>query len=47
MLAVALADDMLAWELGYAGWSKVPTLVGLDSQVRLSELALERSRAEL
>jgi polyphosphate kinase len=47
MLAVALADDVLAWELGPAGWSKVPTVVGLDSQVRLSELALERSRDEL
>ncbi len=47
MLAVALADDVLSWELGPAGWSKVPTVAGLDSQIRLAELALERSRDEL
>jgi polyphosphate kinase len=47
ILAVALADDALAWELGKSGWHKVPTVTGLDSQARLEELALERARAEL
>jgi len=46
ILAVALADDMLAWELGLEGWSKVPTTTGLDSQTRLEELADERARSE-
>jgi polyphosphate kinase len=43
MLQIALADDVLAWELGPAGWHKVPTVDGLNSQIRLEELALERS----
>ena len=43
ILAVALADDVLAWELGPAGWQKVPTVAGLDSQLRFEELALERA----
>jgi polyphosphate kinase len=47
ILAVGLADDALAWELGLAGWHKVPTVTGLDSQARLEELALERARVEL
>jgi polyphosphate kinase len=47
ILAVALADDALAWELGQSGWHKVPTVTGLDSQVRLEELALDRAHAEL
>jgi polyphosphate kinase len=47
MLAVALADDVLAWELGPSGWHKVPTVADLNSQIRLSELALERSRDDL
>jgi polyphosphate kinase len=47
ILTVVLADDVLAWELGPSGWHKVPTAVGLDSQARLAELALERSRGEL
>jgi len=46
ILAVALADDVLAWELGLEGWSKVPTTTGLDSQTRLEELAEERARSE-
>jgi polyphosphate kinase len=46
ILAVALADDALAWELGPSGWHKVPAAAGLDSQARLEELALERARAE-
>ena len=45
MLEIALADDVLAWELGTAGWHKVPTVDGLNSQSRLEEIAL--ARAEL
>src|SRR2546422_7145921 len=42
---VALADDVLAWELGAAGlWQHVPTVAGLNSQRRFQELALERAR---
>ncbi len=44
IIAVTLADDALAWELTASGWHKVPTVVGLDSQTRLEELALERAR---
>jgi polyphosphate kinase len=43
MLEIALADDVLAWELGTAGWHKVPTVNGLNSQTRLEEIALARS----
>ena len=43
ILAVSLADDVLAWELGPSGWQKVPTAAGLDSQLRFEELALERA----
>jgi polyphosphate kinase len=44
MLALTLADDVLAWELGPDGcWSKVPTEKGIDSQVTLQQLALERA----
>jgi polyphosphate kinase len=43
ILAVSLADDVLAWELGPTGWQKVPTATGLDSQLRFEELALERA----
>jgi polyphosphate kinase len=45
MLAIALADDVLAWELGPEGWSKVPTAKGIDSQSRLEQLAEERARS--
>src|SRR5205823_1082260 len=45
ILAVNLADDMLAWELQLDGtWSKVPTKVGVSAHRRLQELALERAR---
>ncbi|HST24535.1 MAG TPA: polyphosphate kinase 1 [Gaiellaceae bacterium] len=47
ILGVGLADDALAWELGLSGWHKVPAVTGIDSQIRLEELALERSRVEL
>jgi polyphosphate kinase len=43
ILAAALADDVLAWELGPEGWSKVETTVGVDSQSLLETLAEERS----
>jgi polyphosphate kinase len=46
ILTIALADDVLAWELGLEGWSKVPTVNGLDSQTRLEELAEERARSD-
>jgi polyphosphate kinase len=46
ILSVALADDVLAWELGLEGWGKVHTTNGIDSQARLEELAEERVRAE-
>jgi polyphosphate kinase len=45
ILSVALADDVLAWELGPKGWARVTTREGLDSQARLEELAEERVRA--
>jgi polyphosphate kinase len=46
ILDVELADDRLAWELSGDGrWSRVPdTGAGIDSHVRLQELALGRSR---
>jgi len=45
ILEVNLADDVLAWELATDGsWRKVPTVVGVDTHVRLRELAEERAR---
>ena len=41
----ALADDVLAWELGPDGWRKVETTVGVDSQSLLETLAEERVRS--
>src|SRR5256712_10859549 len=44
---VALADDVLAWELGAAGLLQhVPTAAGLNSQKRFQELDLERARGQ-
>jgi len=44
MLSLTLADDVLAWELGPDGcWSKVPTEKGIDCQVALQQLAVERA----
>jgi polyphosphate kinase len=44
-LDVNLADDVLAWELhGDGTWHKVPTVEGINSHVRLQELAVERAR---
>ena len=42
ILTAALADDLLAWELGPDGWKKVETSVGIDSQSLLETLAMER-----
>jgi polyphosphate kinase len=44
ILDVELADDALAWSLDRDGmWSRVPRVRGLDSQLRLHELALLRA----
>jgi polyphosphate kinase len=46
ILEICLADDVLAWELSADGaWSKVPTVVGLNSHRRFQELALETARS--
>ncbi|MEX0851186.1 MAG: polyphosphate kinase 1 [Gaiellaceae bacterium] len=42
ILVVNLADDVLAWELGPDGWSKIPTQIGIDAHARLQELAEAR-----
>jgi polyphosphate kinase len=44
ILLVNLADDVLAWELGPEGWSKVPTKIGINAHLRLRELAEARAR---
>ena len=45
ILDVTLADDTLAWQLhGDGGWTKVPTAEGVNTHVRLQELAFERAR---
>ena len=45
ILDVARDDDTLAWQLDAEGvWHKVPSVEGVNSQVRLQELALERAR---
>jgi polyphosphate kinase len=44
VLQVALADDLLAWELGPdAIWRRVPTRVGVESHLTLQERARQRS----
>jgi polyphosphate kinase len=43
ILEVNLADDVLAWELGPEDWSKVPTVVGVETHERLRELAVARA----
>jgi len=41
---VELSDDVLAWELGPDGeWTKVPTVRGIETHVRLEEYALARA----
>jgi polyphosphate kinase len=43
ILEVDLADDVLAWSLAPDGtWSRVPTVDGLDTHLRLQELAVHR-----
>jgi polyphosphate kinase len=44
ILAIYLADDVLAWELGPEGWHKVRTKAGVNAQVRLQECAEKRVR---
>jgi polyphosphate kinase len=47
ILDVELTDDVLAWELAADGrWHKVPTVLGINAQLRLQELAAERARGE-
>ena len=47
ILEVCREDDVTAWELGPdAAWTKVPTTRGVNAQVRLQELAVERARGE-
>ena len=43
LLRVYLADDRLAWELIDDTWHKVPTTVGIDSQMRFQSLANARA----
>ncbi|MCZ7535991.1 MAG: polyphosphate kinase 1 [Acidimicrobiia bacterium] len=44
ILAVNLADDVLAWTLAPDGiWNKAPTVEGTDTHARLQELALART----
>jgi polyphosphate kinase len=43
ILAVNLADDVLAWELRPDGWHKVRTKAGINTHERLEELAEERA----
>ncbi len=44
ILRVNLADDVLAWELGPEGWSRVPTAEGLETHTHLQRLAEESAR---
>ena len=45
ILAVNLADDTLAWELGPdATWTKVAGDIGISAQRRFQELAVARAR---
>jgi polyphosphate kinase len=46
ILSSCLADDVLAWELQSSGWRKVPTELGIESHLRLQQLAEERARGE-
>jgi polyphosphate kinase len=45
ILELNLADDVLAWILDADGtWRKVPTVAGIESQVRFQELAVLRAK---
>jgi polyphosphate kinase len=43
ILTINLTDDVLAWELGRGGWTKVPTTTGINTHDRLQELAEARA----
>jgi polyphosphate kinase len=46
ILDVNLRDDLLAWELhGDGRWTKVPAMEGINTQVRLQQLAQARAQA--
>ncbi len=44
ILRTNLADDVLAWELGPEGWSRVRTVEGLETHTHLQRLAEESAR---
>jgi polyphosphate kinase len=44
ILEVNFADDVLAWQLGPDGWTKVPTVEGIEAHRRLQDLAEARAR---
>jgi polyphosphate kinase len=45
VLELVLADDVLAWSLRPDGtWTKVPTVAGIECQVRFQELAIARAK---
>ena len=44
ILRVNLADDVLAWELSPDGWSRVPTVEGMETHTHLQRLAEESAR---
>ena len=45
ILDLALADDVLAWQLSPdGGWRRVPTVHGINSHKRFQEMALESAR---
>ena len=46
ILSVNLADDVLAWELGPEGWSKVATKAGVNAHEHLQALAEARDRRQ-
>ena len=47
ILGINLSDDTLAWELGSdAEWRRAPRGVGVDTQVRLQEVALRRAEGK-
>ncbi len=45
VLRVNLDDDVLAWRLLNDEWAQIPTVEGIDTHVRLQELALQRRRS--
>ena len=47
ILRACLDDDLLAWSLSAGGWTKVPTVHGLDAQAALQEASQRRNRPAL